>query len=1256
MLSNSTNHNLTMPLAVVADSSSGPSGGGGVPRVITVNSPTNENANMNKEGQSLPPLPSVAEPTPKVRNGGAIGGKTTVVAPISSSNEGGNRSLTSASSGTTASSSSSRAHNSLVEASDDVDSKSRASSTSFPVPHGREGARAGTASDTKVKSIDTRASSSIPNSKPNGVSARPPRPIPTEQRRHQRQQMVSQSIAFQHGEDATTLCSSVADDSRNDHSSLGGSASAFSGGSERDSMTNSVGFSYEEDEDGHDDRTDDGYEGLAGNAPIYDCGLFGIDEQAEDDFEKFYDDLSIDSQGRDGLDRERAARHKEKMKQMALALRKRTRGRKGHKNKNSAASLGTGGGSVITAVAQDICSPKVAKARIEMAYENYLHTYKFDTVKTPTASNKAHNNAELESRRIDRRTKRSKLSNKKLVTNADGDVAVATSTVPPFQGSVEMDSSAGSSHGSDVGPLVCPMCSSKLLHQHRRVFLDVLPTVPHDAHVATAATVTARATNPRGHDNVPSKKFMGATSKNCLQCADKCPGSVQPTVKNFLQHIFASSSTEHRDDDVTDAKGSLVHQQNVEKDPYRDENNCKNTSDADYEERPVPPYCAECRIYIVAEATEAELREEMLANLSEWIVDTNNDEEDEDEEDIEFKVASLQSYEDGTIVVERPLRGNILVFLDEEEGDKMFSSSNLDMDEQSVTTRQQENLTPAPVPTLPTYPGLHLVSSGEVQARGREVLPPPPALLPSISEDPEDPHAKRADVDVSPMFASQFGPPDASVPFSDALNNTAWPNKEADIAEIPGNNVIAEASSIDQTPSIRTEDEQAEMIASYPTKRDIATNIIGSKLVNGYTLTHKQCSVCDMPMMDRDGRCKCVVCPVIKRKAKKIAKDKRKERKKIGPAVTNAISSVEAVNVPIDNKDDQIYVSQGGEGAQSGILARNLPVYADVSKVVQGDKLLQLVEAPVRTYFDGFDVTADRLLNGWHLSDERQGCSSCGHPMICEEDALCRSAGESNGVCINNSCRMDNTKHLNHSQDRNFQSNRSYDSDDDDLFDLDDPALVALQKLACDKKNAETTSTDNRKSPHDNAGNTSDENDSEMMERTRQSSRADSLAVSNKDEGRQSFEHFTFDRQGFDNCRFDANSTEPKSVSSPGAEIHCDSLSSCSSLSFSAKKSHCSKKTCATGIATSRSESSDGSDDMSALVEKMNRAKQRILSRVERRGVGPNNRKGRADSKSRNDVDYDVANLIDRLAIAAKEVEELDNCIAKAQEDQALDF
>ena len=947
MLSNSNNHNSALPVAVAADRGE-PST---VPRVITVNSPTNENTCRSQS------QPSAATPTPKLR--------------------GTDRSLASASSGTTVTSSH-VANLSLAEASDGADTSSRASSTSGAIAKG---------------GVDTATLRKLGD-----VSTRPPRPTSTEQQRHQRQQMLSQSIAFQHGEDATTLCSSVADDSRNDQSSLGGtaSASASSGGSERDSMTNSEGFSYEEDEDGPDDGTEDGYR--------YDgCGLFGIDEQAEDDFEKFYDDLSIDSQGRDGLDRERSALHKEKMKQMASGLRKKVGGRR----------KGRGNKTTVTAVVQDVCSPTAAKARLEMAYENYLHTYKFDTVKTPTVSNKTHNIPGAEARRIDRRTKRSKRSgtSRVVVPDDNDDVAVATSTIPPFQSNDTMDSSStGSSGGSSADVNACPMCSSKLLNQHRRVFLDPVPEVPSHANVATATTMTARATKPRGHDNVLIQKCIDTSSEGCFQCAEKCPDSVQPSVKNFLLNIFASSSTELKDSNVNDiATEGLARPTNAEKKTGGNPNEMKRahlTSDnIGYEERPVPPYCTECRSYIITEAIESEMREEMLANLSEWMIETNDEEDAEEDEDNEFHIASLKLQEGGNVVVGRPLRGNIVVFLDDNEKDGQVARSMQEMDEQSVTTRQQENLSSPPAPMLPSYPGLHLVSSGEVQARGREVLPQPPALSSSsVCKKRGDSLAKTVEDSISPMFASPFGPPDVSVPISDTLNQAAQPKKENDITESIGGHTVAEALSIDHTPSIRTEKEEEEMIASYPTKRDIATKIIGTKLLNGYTLTHKQCSICDMPMMKREGTCLCVVCPTIKRRAKRRANEKRREQKEVGPIVNvktvlNPVEVEGADNVvEIANSqenDTDTCIPRGNEvgsdrhvvhDAHNESLVRNIPTNGEVSKLIGGDTLLELIEAPVPTYFDGLDETTDRLLNGWHLSSEREGCSKCGHPMMSEDN------------------------------------------------------------------------------------------------------------------------------------------------------------------------------------------------------------------------------------------------------------------------------
>ena len=438
------------------------------------------------------------------------------------------------------------------------------------------------------------------------------------------------------------------------------------------------------------------------------------------------------------------------------------------------------------------------------------------------------------------------------------------------------------------------------------------------------------------------------------------------------------------------------------------------------------------------------------------------------------------------------------------------------------------------------------------------------------------------------------------------------------------------------------------MIASYPTKRDIATKIIGTKLLNGYTLTHKQCSICDMPMMKREGTRLCVVCPTIKRRAKRRANEKRGEQKEIGPIVETVLNPVEAADTSnvVENANSQengTDIPRGNEvgsdrhvvhDAYNESLVRNIPTNGEVSKLISGDTLLELIEALVPTYFDGLDETTDRLLNGWHLSSEREGCSS----KSCAVVAANHSDSEINS-------QAPGTQQLN---------NMSYDSDDDDLFDLDDPALVALQKLACDKKDAAKES-DCKASVKQ--GGTKDKESPDKMMQGDQSFGEAYNATSQKDQRHQSFEYFTFNRQGLDDVRMEEG-FEPTSREGLGAEIRCDSLTSCSSLSFAGKKSHCSKKTCTTGIVTSRSESSDGTDDtMSALVEKMSKAKQRILRRLESRSASLNNDKGRTKRMTgRDDVEYDVADLIDRLTVAAKEVEELDNCIAKAQEDSALDF
>ena len=60
--------------------------------------------------------------------------------------------------------------------------------------------------------------------------------------------------------------------------------------------------------------------------------------------------------------------------------------------------------------------------------------------------------------------------------------------------------------------------------------------------------------------------------------------------------------------------------------------------------------------------------------------------------------------------------------------------------------------------------------------------------------------------------------------------------------------------------------------------RDIATKVLGSKMLHGYSLVETQCLKCGMPLMEYNGQIDCVVCPVLVKKAKKKMKEQEEER------------------------------------------------------------------------------------------------------------------------------------------------------------------------------------------------------------------------------------------------------------------------------------------------------------------------------------------------------------------------------------------
>lgn len=101
----------------------------------------------------------------------------------------------------------------------------------------------------------------------------------------------------------------------------------------------------------------------------------------------------------------------------------------------------------------------------------------------------------------------------------------------------------------------------------------------------------------------------------------------------------------------------------------------------------------------------------------------------------------------------------------------------------------------------------------------------------------------------------------------------------------------------------------------YEKRRQIATKVLGSKMVQGYSLSESQCAKCTMPLMEKPGssdQC-CVVCPVLKKKIQKKNVDKaqrEKERKKeqvIEPTMENQKTLVEStIKEPLatDNGDN----------------------------------------------------------------------------------------------------------------------------------------------------------------------------------------------------------------------------------------------------------------------------------------------------------------------------------------------------------------
>jgi uncharacterized Zn finger protein (UPF0148 family) len=82
----------------------------------------------------------------------------------------------------------------------------------------------------------------------------------------------------------------------------------------------------------------------------------------------------------------------------------------------------------------------------------------------------------------------------------------------------------------------------------------------------------------------------------------------------------------------------------------------------------------------------------------------------------------------------------------------------------------------------------------------------------------------------------------------------------------------------DEEASVSETDDDEEPEMDYREKRALATKILGSKMLHGYTLQQSPCEECNMPLMEKNGNIDCVVCPAMAAKKEKARQQKSLER------------------------------------------------------------------------------------------------------------------------------------------------------------------------------------------------------------------------------------------------------------------------------------------------------------------------------------------------------------------------------------------
>lgn len=209
-----------------------------------------------------------------------------------------------------------------------------------------------------------------------------------------------------------------------------------------------------------------------------------------------------------------------------------------------------------------------------------------------------------------------------------------------------------------------------------------------------------------------------------------------------------------------------------------------------------------------------------------------------------------------------------------------------------------------------------------------------------------------------------------------------------------GNNDIVVEDNIS---NIEDPEMSESIVEEYNVRRDIATKVLGAKMLQGFILKEEQCSKCKMPMMEHDGSLECVVCPILIKRAKK--KKVEEEAAQIDKLREEAVAAerilqgqVSELNIKSKEEGDENAAALLKAKEDATVAARELVLLAELRAVKaarkeQEERIARTEEAVLNDEVkmdhwavlreDASNQLSRRLLQGWSMSSETCKGSEC---------------------------------------------------------------------------------------------------------------------------------------------------------------------------------------------------------------------------------------------------------------------------------------